>query len=150
MVYSAAMAFLSLFPSPLLPSSLSLSLLSFRSIRLCRRKKRKATHQTWLVSDEGTAQKWATAINDSLQGRGLGEGEEEEEEEGVREDGVDVDNGQRQSGTGRRALRRRRLLVLINPVSGTGGSRSIWKNTLRLACWCVCVLVLAAGEGGRC
>eukprot|EP00903_Cladosiphon_okamuranus_P016711 g15404.t1 len=107
------------------------------STGLCRRKKRKAAHQTWLVSDVGIAQKWATAINDSLNGIG----KDKEEGEGTREDGVDIDidtgMGQRQGRQGesmpihRTEQRQRRLLVLINPVSGTGGSRSVWNNTLR-------------------
>lgn len=114
------------FPSPLLlppPRTPRLP------IRLCRRKKRKAAHQAWLVPDAGVAQKWATAINDSLKGRGLeGEGKD------AGEDGVGVDIGQ---GTRRlERQRRRRLLVLINPVSGTGGSRSIWNNTLRSVVLC--------------
>lgn len=112
------------------------------SIRLCRRKQRKAAHQTWLVPDAGTAQKWATAINDSL--KGTGSSKEEEGEGDAREDGAaaaDKDNGQRQGGSERR---QRRLLVLINPVSGTGGSRSIYNNTLRL----VMVMVVGVGRGG--
>lgn len=74
---------------------------------LCRKKKREAAHQTWLVSDADTALVWAAAINDSLKQQGRRRG--------------------RASGPGRR------LLVLVNPVSGTGDSRSRWDKILRFA-----------------
>lgn len=130
------------FPSPLLRRALAsrfATSIFILPISLCRRRKRKAAHQTWLSSDAGTAEKWATAINDNL--RGIGSSDKKE---GVREDGVDVGIGieQSQGGPEVRQRRQRRLLVLVNPVSGTGGSRSIFNNTLRL------VKVLAAGRGG--
>ncbi len=59
------------------------------------------------MSDAGTARTWATAINDSLKG------------------GKDGCGRGRASGPGRR------LLVLINPVSGTGDSRPKWNKILR-------------------
>ncbi|CBN76438.1 Sphingosine kinase [Ectocarpus siliculosus] len=75
----------------------------------CRKNKRRATHQTWLASDPDTAQHWATEINNRLR---QSQGREE-----------DLERGNRGPG--------RRLLVLVNPVSGTGESRSTWEKTLR-------------------
>eukprot|EP00752_Nemacystus_decipiens_P001239 g1238.t1 len=94
---------------------------------LCRRKKRKAAHQTWLVSDAGTAESWATAINDSLKGVGPSGGGEGARV-GCADVDMDIEQSRRESG---RQRRQRRLLVLINPVSGTGSSLSIYNNTLR-------------------
>ncbi|CAM9303527.1 unnamed protein product [Ectocarpus fasciculatus] len=76
---------------------------------VCRKNKRRAAHQTWLVSDSDTAQQWATEINNRLR---QSQGQEEGLERGKRGPG-------------------RRLLVLVNPVSGTGESRSTWEKTLR-------------------
>ncbi|CAM9730987.1 unnamed protein product, partial [Ectocarpus sp. 8 AP-2014] len=75
----------------------------------CRKNKRRAAHQTWLASDPDTAQHWATEINNRLR---QSQGREE-----------DLERGKRGPG--------RRLLVLVNPVSGTGESRSTWEKTLR-------------------
>ncbi|CAN0280242.1 unnamed protein product, partial [Ectocarpus sp. 12 AP-2014] len=75
----------------------------------CRKNKRRAAHQTWLASDPDTAQHWATEINNRLR-RSQG-----------REEGLE--GGKRGPG--------RRLLVVVNPVSGTGESRSTWEKTLR-------------------
>ncbi|CAM9497312.1 unnamed protein product, partial [Hapterophycus canaliculatus] len=79
-----------------------------------RSKRRKAAHKTWLVSDAGTAHRWATAINDRLK---IGPGQPD--------DGREESLERTKSGPGRR------LLVLVNPVSGKGGSRSTWDKTLR-------------------
>lgn len=76
---------------------------------LCHREERRAAHQAWLVSSASTAERWATAINDILKSCG----------------GSNDANSGAVIGPGRR------LLVLINPVSGTGGSRSAWEETLR-------------------
>lgn len=73
------------------------------------RGKRSATHKTWLVSSAEVSAAWAEAINDALRRRHLNP----------------VLRSERAIGPGRR------LLVLINPVSGTGSSLTAWKNTLR-------------------
>ncbi|CAN0171420.1 unnamed protein product, partial [Discosporangium mesarthrocarpum] len=57
---------------------------------------------TWLVKDGETAKTWATAINTRVG-----------------------------SGWGADGKPSRKLLVFINPVSGTGKGRSIWSTTLR-------------------
>lgn len=85
--------------------------------RLCPKQRRQASHLELVTSDGAVARKWATAINNIL--GGVGEPESISEEQGSRI------RSRRSVGPGRR------LLVLINPISGRGRSLSIWKNTLR-------------------
>lgn len=100
-------------PSPLVPvSSVSRYCLPLRSRTNDAgrsRGKRSAAHKTWLVSSAEVAAAWAAAINDALRRSYLNP----------------ALKSKRAIGPGRR------LLVLINPVSGTGGSLTAWKNTLR-------------------
>eukprot|EP00904_Undaria_pinnatifida_P009066 jgi/Undpi1/528/HiC_scaffold_10.g03992.m1 len=77
----------------------------------CGSTTRNAAHQIWLASDAGIAAKWATAINDRLK-------VDRQSSDGSIE-------GARVVGPGRR------LLVLINPASGQGRSRSAWDDTLQ-------------------
>lgn len=102
-------------------------------------KQRRPAHLKWLASDSDIAEAWATAINDILKGTTKtppskqhadpppAASEAGDEGEGEYEGCVNRTGSTRNIATGPG----RRLLVLVNPASGTGGSLKTWEKTLR-------------------
>lgn len=93
------------------------------------------------MSDADTAQTWATAINDVLTNAQQNQSDSIYDDGGAAES-AEVGRGGMVCGPGRR------LLVLINPVSGTGNSRSAWEKTLRLVARVGLWLLVGGYAGG--